>query len=78
MLVTIASFAYPIEANLAKTRLEAEGIDCVLTNEHFASMGWAWSLAIGGVGLQVRESDAERAAEILESEPDDEDGVDED
>ena len=26
MLITIANFAYPIEANLAKSRLESEGI----------------------------------------------------
>lgn len=78
MLITIANFPSPIDANLAKTRLEADGIECVLTNEHIASMNWYWPLAIGGVGLQVRESDAERAMEILEGEPDDEYGVDED
>lgn len=78
MLITIANFPYPIDANLAKTRLEAEGIECVLTNEHIASMNWYWPLAIGGVGLQVRKSDAERALEILEGESDDKDEVDED
>ena len=78
MLITIANFPYPIDANLAKSRLEAEGIDCVLTNEHIAGMNWYWPLAIGGVGLQVRESDAERAAEILEGEPSGEDDVEED
>ena len=67
MLITIANFPYPIDANLAKSRLEAEGIDCVLTNEHIAGMNWYWPLAIGGVGLQVRESDAQRAMGILES-----------
>ena len=76
MLITIASFDHPIHANLAKTRLEAEGIDCVLTNEHFAGLNWVWPLAVGGVGLQVRESDAERAADILEGEPHEEDDVD--
>ncbi len=75
MLITVATFAHTLDAHLAKTRLESEGIDCVLTNEHIASMNWVWPLAIGGVGLQVRESDAERAAEILEGEPHDEDDV---
>ena len=78
MLITIASFDHPIHANLAKTRLEAEGIDCVLIDEHITGMNWLWVPAIGGVRLQVRESDAERAMEILEGEPDEEDGVDED
>ncbi len=77
MLITIASFANPLDANLAKSRLEADGIDCVVTNEHIASMNWIWPLAIGGVGLQVLEEDARRALEILEGEPADEDGVDE-
>ncbi len=76
MLITIANFPYPIDANLAKSRLEAEGIDCVLTNEHIAGMNWYWPLAIGGVGLQVRESDAERAVEILESVASGEDEMD--
>ena len=78
MLITVATFAHTLDAHLAKSRLEAEGIDCVLTNEHTAGMNWFWPLAVGGVGLQVRESDAERAAEILEGEPHDEDDVDED
>lgn len=77
MLITIASFDHPIEANLAKTRLEAEGIECVLTNEHIAGMNWVWAPTIGGVGLQVLEADARRAMEILEGEPDDENEVDE-
>lgn len=76
MLITIANFPYPIDANLAKSRLEAEGIDCVLTNEHIAGMNWYWPLAIGGVGLQVSESDAERAVEILESVASGEDEID--
>lgn len=77
MLITIASFDHPIEANLAKTRLEAEGIECVLTNEHIAGMNWVWAPTIGGVGLQVLEADARRALEILEGESGDEDGADE-
>ena len=77
MLTTIASFDHTLDANLAKTRLEAEGIDCVLTDEHITSMNWFWVPAIGGVRLQVRESDARRALEILEGESDDEDGADE-
>lgn len=77
MLITIASFDHPLEANLAKTRLEAEGIECVLTNEHIAGMNWVWAPTIGGVGLQVLEADARRAMEILEGEPDDEERADE-
>ena len=66
-LVTVAIFVEPVEANLAKGRIEAEGIECFLAGEHFAGTYWLLSNAAGGVKLQVRESDAQRAAEILQA-----------
>jgi hypothetical protein len=68
-LVTIARFAYsadPVsEAELARIKLEAEGIGCFLGGKNFTGVYWLASLADRGVKLQVRESDAERAKEIL-------------
>lgn len=64
-LITIAAFSQPIEAHLVKTRLESEGIECFLANEHIVTMNWLWSNAVGGVELQVKESDVEKATEIL-------------
>lgn len=68
-LVTIASFAFsadPVsEAELARIKLEAEGIPCFLGGKNFAGVHWLASHAEGGVKLQVRESDTERAKEIL-------------
>jgi hypothetical protein len=67
-IVTIATFPYPTQAELAKIRLEAEGIECIVVNAlsplliHPATMG-------GGVQVQVRAEDAERAREILAQEP---------
>jgi hypothetical protein len=63
MLVTVATFAAPWEAQLAQARLETEGIDSRLTDENLARLGL--SNAIGGVRLQVREEDAELAAQVL-------------
>lgn len=57
-LSQIASFHSGIPAQLARARLEAEGIQSFLTNE----LG---SVAGGAVGLQVAETDAERARELL-------------
>ena len=68
-LITIASFSQPIEAHLTKTRLEADGIECFIFDEHIVRMNWLYSNAIGGVKLQVKEPDVERSIEILQQEP---------
>lgn len=68
-LVTVARFVYsadPVsEAELARIKLESEGIGCFLAGKNFVGVYWLASLADRGVKLQVRESDAERAKEIL-------------
>ncbi len=61
-LVTIATFATAIEANLARTKLESEGIECFLADEYRGHQPY---LPVGGVKLQVRDTDAQRAIEIL-------------
>ncbi len=68
-LVTICYFAYgsdpASEAELARIKLEANGIQCFLAGKNFISMYWLLSGADRGIKLQVRESDAEKALEIL-------------
>jgi predicted RNA-binding Zn-ribbon protein involved in translation (DUF1610 family) len=64
-LVSIASFPQPIEAHIAKGRLEAEGIMCFLGDEHIVSVHPFYSHAVGGVKLKVRTHDAEQATKIL-------------
>ncbi len=64
-LVTVATFTYPSEAVVIKGRLESEGIDCFMKDEMTAQVHNFISNAIGGVKLQVRQSDAIRATEIL-------------
>ncbi len=65
-LVTIASFATPLDAHLAKNRLEADGIRAALEAETTSSMAWYLTNAIGGVKLLVFEQDAEQAVTVLE------------
>ncbi len=65
-LVTVETFSAPWEAQLARARLETEGIDSQLADEHLARLGL--SGAIGGVRLQVREEDAALALEVLQRE----------
>jgi predicted RNA-binding Zn-ribbon protein involved in translation (DUF1610 family) len=64
-LVTVASFPQPIEAHIAKGRLEAEGILCFLGDENIVSVHPFYSNAVGGVKLKVREEEAEQALAIL-------------
>ncbi len=64
-LVTIASFNLAAEAHFARGLLEAEGIDAVVIDENLTTLNPLLTGAIGGVRLQVRESDAERAMQVL-------------
>lgn len=63
-LVTIATFETPVEAELARLRLEGEGVLCFVHGAHVAGMQ-LFGLSLGGVLLQVRPADAEQALEIL-------------
>ncbi|HUU16501.1 MAG TPA: DUF2007 domain-containing protein [Sedimentisphaerales bacterium] len=64
-LVTIAQFPSYIEAELAKQLLADYGIESVATGENASNI---YSIpAVEGPELQVLESQAKRAQEILES-----------
>ena len=64
-LVTVATFNQPIEAHVVKGRLESEGIETFLADEHVISMNPFYSNAVGGVKVQVAEEDVEEALKIL-------------
>ena len=66
-LITIANFSHPTDADPVVAWLESEGIACFVTNEHTVTMNWLYSNAIGGVGVQVKAADVERANEILQA-----------
>jgi hypothetical protein len=65
-LVIIAQFANYIEAELAKQQLEDFGIEAVVTGGNASNM-YSGLTAIEGPELQVLESRAKEALEILES-----------
>jgi hypothetical protein len=67
-LITVATFSQPIEGHLVRARLETEGIPCFLADAHTISANWFYSNAIGGVKLQVRAADAQRARVLVEEE----------
>jgi hypothetical protein len=64
-LVTVATFTSPWEAQLARARLESEGIVAMIADENLIRMDWMISAAVGGVKLQVGEADAHAAVEAL-------------
>ena len=65
VLITVANFSHPTEADPVVAWLESEGIECFVTNEHTITMNWLYSNAIGGVGVRVKAADVERANETL-------------
>jgi hypothetical protein len=64
-LRTIATFGHPVEANLARNRLEAEGIPAFLLGEDTVAMAWPFTSGEGGIQLQVPADDAGRATACL-------------
>lgn len=62
---TLMVFTYPHEAHLAESYLKSEGIDCVLVDEMTVQVHNFYSNAIGGIKLQVRESDYAEGLEVL-------------
>ncbi|WP_020470731.1 putative signal transducing protein [Zavarzinella formosa] len=70
--VTIQMFENPIAANMAKNRLEAEGVRAFLSDEEVTGINLG--NAVGGVRLQTAAGDAERAVRILQSPSEPEDG----
>ena len=62
------NFYDPVEANIILNKLQANNINCFLTNEHAASVLWHLSIAHGGVQLMMDEKDFEKARMILQDE----------
>jgi hypothetical protein len=63
--VMIGSFAHPVEAELACSKLESEGIRARVAGANTVSIQPYYSAVLGGVKVLVDESDAKRAMEIL-------------
>ena len=63
--VTVFTYTYVYEGAILRSRLESEGITCFVKDELMAQVNPFYSNAIGGIELQVLESDLPRAVEIL-------------
>lgn len=67
-LVTIARYSTTYEANMVKSQLESAGIPAFVADEYTIGVNWLYSNALGGVKVQVPESLAPEALEILAAE----------
>ena len=63
--VTVLTFTFASEMAIVRGRLESEGITCSVKDELTIQVVPYYSNAIGGIELQVLESDLSRAVEIL-------------
>ena len=67
--VTIGQFSTPVEAHVAAGALTAAGIRSQILDEHTIGVNPFYSLALGGVRLQVALSRATEAARLLRPRP---------
>jgi hypothetical protein len=71
-LVTISKFLNLGEAKLAQGKLVSAGISAFVCDENMHAMNWHIGMALGGVRLQVPDSQVVRALEVLDDfEPED-------
>ncbi|MDR1416292.1 MAG: DUF2007 domain-containing protein [Prevotellaceae bacterium] len=63
--ITVWTFTFAYEVAVIRSRFESEGITCFVQDELTVQVHPFYSNAIGGVKLQVRESDLHHAIEIL-------------
>src|SRR5688572_16667263 len=64
-IIVLRSFENTIEANLAKTKLDAYNIRCFLTEENIAGLYAVQSFRLFGVRLHIFKHDEAKAIAIL-------------
>ncbi len=64
-LVTIATFSSSFDLHVIKGRLEADGITCYVKDEQTVTWDPLLDIAVGGIKLQVVDSDVEQAKLLL-------------
>jgi len=64
-LITARIFDNSIDAYLLKTKLESEGIECFVFDEHSVTIDRSANIASGGIKLQIFERDTEKVQLLL-------------
>ena len=68
-LVTVYSAFNPADAQLVRSRLDAAGFHASVANELSALSMEGYSMAVGGICVQVPEDEVSDARELLSGEP---------
>jgi len=64
-LKTVATFIDLTQAQGARSALESAGVESFLRDENTGSIDWGLMPALGGLRLEVRSVDVERARQVL-------------
>lgn len=64
--VVVRRVAYPHEAHLMRSILVGHGIEAMVAEPYLIGVQPAYSLAVGGVPVLVKEADREEAARLLQ------------
>ena len=64
-LITIMTFDNPVDGHLVRSKLESEGIPCVLFDENIVGLNQMYSMVVGGIKLKVSHGDIDKARAIL-------------
>jgi hypothetical protein len=67
-IVTFRTFYNPMEAEIVRTRLEANGISSLITDESLGTLYPVYNQGGGGIKLKVFAKDVEKCEEILSEE----------
>lgn len=76
-LAVIATYSFPHEAQIARSKLEAFQITAFVLDEHTINMQWLYSDALGGVKLAVPRSQVQSALALLQEDANVEQEMDE-
>lgn len=64
-IVRLISCNTAFDANIIKSKLESEDIECFITNENFSTL---YPFMTGGIDVMINEKDMDRAKEIISDE----------
>jgi hypothetical protein len=64
-IVTLTAYYDPMEAQIVRGRLEANGISCFIADDNMLAANPFYNQALGGIKIKVFEHDLEKCREIL-------------
>lgn len=66
-MITVATFPTPEDAHLFRAYLGSQGIDAFLKDEYVIQLFWFYSNCMGGVRIDVNDSDTEDATNAFQT-----------